>query len=107
MRQRQYRTPTLPEPLVWESSVPASLRRCLDAGPSMAPAVFLGWQEVPNGPPLALWNLTAPIPGYSVHSTVVSATLRAAGYRVEDPAPGLLRDDGATLPRKHGGGVRP
>jgi hypothetical protein len=51
-----------------------------------APATFVGWQEqLPGQPPLALWNLTAPIPGHPTDSTVVTQTLREAGYTVEEP----------------------
>lgn len=55
-----------------------------------APAVFVGWQPTwpPGQPPLALWNLTAALPDHPVGSTVVTSTLEAAGYRVQEPAYG-------------------
>lgn len=55
-----------------------------------APAEFLAWQSgfgvVPD---FALYNLTAPIPGHPVNSTVSAATLVAAGFDVP-PLPGPL-----------------
>lgn len=53
--------------------------------PLDAPALWCGWQEIPGRTPLALWTLTAAIPGHPCHSTVVSQTLREAGYHVAEP----------------------
>lgn len=47
-----------------------------------APATFCGWQTRRNSPPLALFTLTAPIPGHPEGSTVSAETLIAAGYGV-------------------------
>ena len=49
-----------------------------------APATFLGYQEVPNREPLALFNLTEPVGKHPVDSTVTAKTLRDAG--LEPPA---------------------
>ncbi len=45
----------------------------------LAPVTWLGWQETLEEP-LALWNLTAEIPGHPVGSSVSSQTLLAAGF---------------------------
>jgi len=60
-----------------------------------APAVFIGWQERPakihrdesciwfeQRGPVALYNLTADIPGHPAGSTVAAETLAKAGYEV-------------------------
>jgi hypothetical protein len=63
-----------------------------------APAVFLGWQETSGwhetlGAPLALWTLTADIADHPAGSAVASATLRQAGYLVEEPPPPTPKED--------------
>lgn len=50
-----------------------------------APAYFIGWQEVQDGRPFALYNLTRAIPGHPCGSTVSMLTLENAGYRVRRP----------------------
>lgn len=47
----------------------------------VAPATFLGNQEMPGGrPPVELWNLTEDIPGHTKGSTVSRQSLEKAGY---------------------------
>ena len=49
----------------------------------LAPAVFLGVQEgYGNCPSFESYNLTAPIEGHPLHSTVSRETLEKAGYQV-------------------------
>lgn len=49
----------------------------------LAPATYLGLQEgFGPVPAIHLWNLTSDIPGYRAGSTVSSATLIVAGYRL-------------------------
>lgn len=52
-----------------------------------APVVFIGWQD-PCGkslPPIELWNLVRPIPGYAEGSTLSRQTLERLGYWVPLP----------------------
>lgn len=63
------------------------------------PATFLGWQERPGREPMALYNLTAAIPGHPVESTVSAETLRAAGLEPpEPPMPPPVREPIAPRP---------
>jgi len=48
----------------------------------IAPATFLGYQQASGRPPLALYVLTAAIPGHPADSTVSGPTLVAAGYQL-------------------------
>lgn len=50
-----------------------------------APAYFIGWQTMPRGGAVALYNLTRGIPGHPCGSTVSALTLENAGYRVRRP----------------------
>lgn len=53
----------------------------------LAPAVYIGLQERPNGkPPIRLYNLTAGIPGHPADSTVCDQTLLDEGYRLPEAA---------------------
>ena len=49
-----------------------------------APATFLGYQERPGKPPLALYNLTDAVGRHPVDSTVSAETLREAGFEPPD-----------------------
>ena len=99
-RRSRYTTDTLPdicaiaECLAFLSHwrlVNTSQKHCLtldldpDVLTAVPPATFLGWQHFPGQPSLALWQLTADIPGHPQSSTVTSTTLRDAGYIVEEP----------------------
>lgn len=50
--------------------------------PALAPARWLGWQPMLGQPAIALYNLTAEIPGHPVDSTVSQDTLERAGFVV-------------------------
>lgn len=56
---------------------------------TVAPAVFAGWQERPGGkPPVALYKLTAAVPGHPERSHVSAPTLIKLGFDLpETPAP--------------------
>lgn len=50
--------------------------------PALFPARWLGWQPMLGQPAIALYNLTAEIPGHPVDSTVSQDTLERAGFVV-------------------------
>lgn len=54
-------------------------------GQPLAPAEFIGYQDVRNRPRIPLFTLTSDVPGHPKDSTVAGATLTALGYRL----PGL------------------
>lgn len=50
------------------------------------PAVWCGWQPGFGArPAVGLWTLTVDLPDHPCHSTVTTATVRAAGYVVQEP----------------------
>lgn len=48
----------------------------------LAPAVFIGRQELLDGDSIELFNLTADIDGHPIDSTVSRQTLERAGFSV-------------------------
>lgn len=54
----------------------------------LAPAEFLGWQEMGNGDYMELWNLIEDIEGHPKGSTVDRRTIESKGfYLPEAPYP--------------------
>lgn len=79
--------PATPAPTVPGVAEPAAV----PAGDTKpAPVSFAGWQQTRRGP-VALWHLTAEIPGHPVGSTLMQGTLEREGYAVpeapESPSP--------------------
>ena len=57
-----------------------------NSGPMISDAVFIGWQEIPTGKKIALYNVTAKDhPLY--HSTVSDITLRKQNLKVPQTLP--------------------